>query len=107
MPSRVLEERSRGSVFTVLQLRVHPALMALRERLAAQKEARSQVELTYVTSRGPWYRYSWKGRPEKSGGLATNIGIHFFDLLLWLFGRVDRSEVHYRDDHLIAGFLAR
>ncbi len=99
-----LEERSAGNVYTVLQLRVHPSLLALRERLQ-KSEARSQVELTYCTSRGPWYHYSWKGDIEKSGGLATNIGIHFFDLLIWLFGGVQTNEVQYRDDLRVAGFL--
>ena len=57
-----------------------------------------QVELTYITSRGPWYRYSWKGDADRSGGIATNIGIHFFDLLMWLFGSAERSQVHLRQD---------
>lgn len=99
-----LEERSRGNVYTILQLRVHPSLVALRERLATRTE-RSKVDLTYVTSRGPWYHYSWKGDEEKSGGLATNIGIHFFDLLIWLFGGVQMSEVQHRDGDKVAGFL--
>ena len=99
-----LEERSRGEVFTILQLRVHPSLLALRERLQSRTD-RSQVDLTYVTSRGPWYHYSWKGDEEKSGGLATNIGIHFFDLLIWLFGKVQTSEVQHRDGDKVAGFL--
>ena len=64
---------------------------------------RSKVDLTYVTSRGPWYHYSWKGDEEKSGGLATNIGIHFFDLLIWLFGGVQTSEVQHRDGDKVAG----
>ncbi len=99
-----LEERSQGNVYTILQLRVHPSLLALRERLASSTERR-KVDLTYVTSRGPWYHYSWKGDEEKSGGLATNIGIHFFDLLIWLFGGVQTSEVHHRDTDKVAGFL--
>ena len=99
-----LEERSQGNVYTILQLRVHPSLLALRERLANRTD-RCKVDLTYVTSRGPWYHYSWKGDEEKSGGLATNIGIHFFDLLLWLFGEVQTTEVHHRDGSKVAGFL--
>ncbi len=101
-----LESTSRGRVFVVLQLRVHPPLVELRDRLLSQSaNGRSRVSVTYVTSRGPWYRYSWKGDPEKSGGLATNIGVHFFDLLIWLFGAVQRSEVHHRDEHRVAGAL--
>jgi UDP-N-acetyl-2-amino-2-deoxyglucuronate dehydrogenase len=95
------------AVHTVLQLRVHPDLVALRERLRAPATngRRHRVRLSYVTSRGTWYRYSWKGDPQRSGGLATNIGIHFFDLLLWLFGEVVRSEVHLADERRTAGFL--
>ena len=101
-----LEEETGGRISTVLQLRVHPALIALRERLAADTSGtRHQVVLTYVTARGPWYHVSWKGSPERSGGLATNIGVHFFDLLLWLFGGVRRSEVHLREQTRAAGFL--
>jgi UDP-N-acetyl-2-amino-2-deoxyglucuronate dehydrogenase len=63
------------------------------------------VLLTYITPRGPWYQFSWKGDPQKSGGIATNIGIHFFDLLIWLFGKVERSEVHLSEENKMAGFL--
>lgn len=76
-------------IFTILQLRVHPKLVQLREKLlAAPSNKKQEVQLTYVTARGIWYHYSWKGVETKSGGVATNIGIHFFDLLLWLFGGV-------------------
>ena len=102
-----LAEEYGRSVYTVLQLRVHPSLVELRERLRAEgaNGRRHRVRLSYVTSRGTWYRYSWKGDPQKSGGLATNIGIHFFDLLLWLFGDVVRSEVHLADPERTAGVL--
>ncbi len=100
-----LEEEYGRRVFTVLQLRVHPALLALRERIAAQPDRRFQVRLTYITSRGTWYRYSWKGDRAKSGGVATNIGIHFFDLLLWLFGGVQRSAVHVNEADRIGGTM--
>ena len=101
-----LEEETGQRVFTILQLRVHPALIELRERLAADTTGRRhQVVLSYITSRGPWYRYSWKGDGGKSGGIATNIGIHFFDLLMWLFGGVDRSQVHLRQDERAAGAI--
>ncbi|MBN1879704.1 Gfo/Idh/MocA family oxidoreductase [bacterium] len=101
-----LEEEYDTNIFTVLQLRVHPALVALREHLhQTLKDKRHQVELTYITSRGPWYHGSWKGREEKSGGLVLNIGIHFFDLLIWLFGNPALSEVHLRSEEKAAGYL--
>lgn len=99
-----LEEKTGRKVYTVLQLRVHPALLALRERLQAAGGARDVV-LTYVTGRGRWYLKSWKGDVEKSGGLATNIGVHFFDLLYWFFGPAGCIEVHERTDTVMAGFL--
>jgi UDP-N-acetyl-2-amino-2-deoxyglucuronate dehydrogenase len=89
-----LEAETGGRVFTVLQLRTHPQLIALHERLRAEAaKGRRRVDLTYVTSRGPWYQASWKGSEEKSGGIATNIGIHLFDLLIWLFGSPGKSVV--------------
>lgn len=101
-----LEAEYGRRVWTVLQLRVHPALIALRERLrAGQAGRRYQVRLMYVTSRGQWYHYSWKGDIEKSGGVTTNIGIHFFDFLLWCFGGVRRSDVRQRDAERAAGSL--
>lgn len=101
-----LERETGGRVHTVLQLRVHPALIALRERLLGQQGRRHAVKLRYVTSRGRWYHSSWKGSVERSGGLVTNIGIHFFDLLLWLFGQVDVSEVHLLEERRASGRLA-
>ncbi len=90
-----LEAEYGHRVYSVLQLRLHPSLIALKEGLSARPAGRKHdVCLTYVTSRGPWYLTSWKGNVERSGGLATNIGIHFFDMLLWLFGPVELSEVH-------------
>ena len=100
-----LERESGRRVYTVLQLRVHPAILALRERLAAAGDKLHDVTLTYCAPRGRWYRYSWKGDEEKSGGVATNIGIHFYDLLLWLFGRVQSSRVHVADGNRLAGAL--
>ncbi len=99
-----LEGETGGRVYTVLQLRVHPELVALRQRLAHDLRRR-RVVLTYVTARGPWYRYSWKGDSERSGGIATNIGIHLFDLLMWLFGGVDRCELHLAEPTRMAGAL--
>jgi UDP-N-acetyl-2-amino-2-deoxyglucuronate dehydrogenase len=101
-----LERETGARVHTVLQLRLHPDLMALRARLQQDPSSRPHdVCLTYVTARGRWYDVSWKGSDERSGGIVTNIGIHLFDLLLWLFGSVTRSEVHRRDERSIAGFL--
>jgi UDP-N-acetyl-2-amino-2-deoxyglucuronate dehydrogenase len=99
-----LERETGRRVATVLQLRVHPQLMALRERVRASNR-RHQVSLTYITSRGPWYDISWKGHEDRSGGIVTNIGIHFFDLLGWLFGAVQKSEVHVREANRAAGAL--
>ncbi len=100
-----LERETGRRVYTVLQLRLHPSLKALREEVIASSERRHAVCLTYITARGPWYRYSWKGNEAQSGGLATNIGIHFFDLLVWLFGHARRVEVHRREPDRMAGFL--
>jgi UDP-N-acetyl-2-amino-2-deoxyglucuronate dehydrogenase len=100
-----IEEETGGRVATLLQLRVHPALLALRARIEAEPDRRHEVDLTYLTSRGPWYQVSWKGSKDHSGGVATNIGIHFFDLLLWLFGSVVKSEVHLNSSNRVAGFL--
>jgi UDP-N-acetyl-2-amino-2-deoxyglucuronate dehydrogenase len=101
-----LEAETGRRVFTILQLRVHPVLIAIKERLKAENtDTKHEVVLTYVTSRGGWYQVSWKGSEEQSGGVATNIGIHFFDLLMWLFGPVETSEVHLRDPRRMAGAL--
>ena len=99
-------EREHGQrVWTILQLRVHPALVALKAAIDAAPDRRHAVRLTYVTRRGTWYRYSWKGDAARSGGVATNIGIHFFDLLQWLFGPVRQHAVHLREPERVAGRL--
>lgn len=101
-----LEEIYGKKVNTILQLRVHPALMQLKEEIdKTKKKTKREVNLTYITSRGLWYHFSWKGIKEKSGGIGTNIGIHFFDLLMWLFGDVQSSVVHYSDQYKMGGFL--
>lgn len=102
-----LEHESGRKVNTVLQLRVHPALIALREKLLAERNPskKHEVVLTYITSRGAWYLVSWKGQTDRSGGLATNIGIHFFDLLIWLFGPVQTNEVHVSNPLRTGGYL--
>jgi UDP-N-acetyl-2-amino-2-deoxyglucuronate dehydrogenase len=101
-----LERETGQRVCTVLQLRLHPALVAFRERLRTRPGKRHVVQLAYLTARGRWYDVSWKGVEERSGGIVTNIGIHFFDLLVWLFGPVQRSEVHLREAKRAAGTLA-
>ena len=102
-----LEHETGRRVFTVLQLRLHPDLIALRERLLAERPSTPhKVSLTYVTARGSWYDVSWKGREDRSGGIVTNIGIHFFDLLTWLFGDVRASELHLRETKRMAGWMA-
>ena len=100
-----LEAETGRRIATVLQLRLHPALLALKATLdgASAGTGRHDVVLTYITSRGPWYHVSWKGVGERSGGVATNIGVHFFDLLIWLFGPVESSEVHLREQARMAG----
>ncbi|MCB0841173.1 MAG: Gfo/Idh/MocA family oxidoreductase [Bacteroidetes bacterium] len=101
-----LEAESPGRIYNVLQLRVHESIIELKKKLDAQKpEKKYQVELTYITSRGPWYHYSWKGNTDKSGGIATNIGIHFFDMLSWLFGEVEHSELYLSEPKKMSGLL--
>jgi UDP-N-acetyl-2-amino-2-deoxyglucuronate dehydrogenase len=102
-----LSEESGRRICTVLQLRVHPALEALRDRIhTAPAGARHQVSLDYVTRRGAWYLHSWKGDETRSGGLAMNIGVHLFDLLVWLFGPADQVVVHQREATHLQGELA-
>lgn len=101
-----IEQESGRTVNTILQLRVHPALIALRETLQHDAPTvKHEVNLTYITSRGPWYMNSWKGNLERSGGVATNVGIHFFDLLVWLFGGVESNQVHYSGSTKTGGYL--
>ncbi|MDD5673985.1 MAG: Gfo/Idh/MocA family oxidoreductase [Chitinivibrionales bacterium] len=106
-PLQELEEEYGKKIFTVLQLRVHPVIVALKKKLAQEKSTgkKPDIVLTYITSRGAWYLSSWKGQEEHSGGLATNIGIHFFDMLMWLFGPAEFSEVHIADERKTAGYL--
>jgi UDP-N-acetyl-2-amino-2-deoxyglucuronate dehydrogenase len=105
-PLQDLEHETGARVFNVLQLRVHPKLVALRQRLQSSPiQHQYDVLLTYVTARGPWYDVSWKGSTEKSGGVATNIGIHFFDLMLWLFGDVVGVRMYVSDERRASGFI--
>ncbi|HTF21187.1 MAG TPA: Gfo/Idh/MocA family oxidoreductase [Chryseolinea sp.] len=96
-----IEHETGGKVNTILQLRLHPSINALREKVrAAGPDKTYKVKLTYITSRGHWYQSSWKGDNAKAGGIATNIGIHFFDMLMWIFGAPEEVEVSaYRPDH--------
>jgi UDP-N-acetyl-2-amino-2-deoxyglucuronate dehydrogenase len=101
-----LEQDSGRRIYTVLQLRVHPSLIALREKLLRNDVGhKHEIVLTYITSRGRWYLVSWKGQPDRSGGLATNIGVHFYDLLIWLFGKVEHSEVHFANQNKTGGYI--
>lgn len=103
---QALEEETGRRIFTVLQLRVHPALLKLKADLEkGSLSHKHEVILTYVTARGPWYHVSWKGDEQKSGGIAVNIGIHFFDLLLWLFGEAEEVRVHHADEQRMSGFI--
>lgn len=101
-----LEYKTGKRVYTVLQLRLHPTLIALKKTLWLSKQtSKADVSLTYITRRGNWYASSWKSSIEKSGGLAMNIGIHFFDILLWLFGDCSKSELHLFRSEKMAGCL--
>ncbi len=100
-------ERDTGrKVNTILQLRVHPAIVALREKVqASPKNHKHEVDLTYITSRGNWYLQSWKGDEKKSGGIATNIGVHFFDMLHFIFGKLQQNQVHHSANTKAGGYL--
>jgi UDP-N-acetyl-2-amino-2-deoxyglucuronate dehydrogenase len=101
-----LERESGKSVFNILQLRLHPSIVALKNKMDREpKDRKVDVDLTYITSRGRWYFISWKGDVHKSGGIATNIGIHFFDMLIWIFGPVQQNIVHLLTHDKAAGFL--
>jgi UDP-N-acetyl-2-amino-2-deoxyglucuronate dehydrogenase len=99
-----LEAETNHRINTILQLRVHPALIQLKQSLEADGTQHDAV-LTYITSRGPWYHVSWKGQQDKSGGVATNIGVHFFDLLLWLFGPAANLRVYHSSSKCMSGFI--
>jgi UDP-N-acetyl-2-amino-2-deoxyglucuronate dehydrogenase len=101
-----LEQESGKRIFTILQLRLHPAIIALRERIAAGPAGKVyDVKLNYITSRGKWYHISWKGDLAHSGGIATNIGIHFFDMLTWIFGDIKENNVTIHEHDQAGGKL--
>ncbi len=100
-----IEAETGKKVFTVLQLRYHPAILALKQEIEAAGDQVFEIDLSYITTRGKWYLRSWKGDVKKSGGVATNIGIHFFDMITWIFGNVKENIVHHYGPDMAAGFL--
>jgi len=101
-----IENETGRQIYNVLQLRLHPSIIALKEKIDRAPAGRvHDIDLTYITSRGHWYRISWKGNQQKSGGVATNIGVHFFDMLTWIFGPVRENIVHISEESRAAGFL--
>lgn len=103
---REIEEETGQKIYNILQLRLHESVIALKEKIEnGPADKIYDVDLGYITSRGHWYYTSWKGESEKSGGIATNIGVHFFDMLLWLFGGVKESVVHQHTHDRAAGYL--
>ncbi|SHF45227.1 UDP-N-acetyl-2-amino-2-deoxyglucuronate dehydrogenase [Mariniphaga anaerophila] len=100
-----IEAETGKRVFTVLQLRYHPTILALKKEIDKAGDKMYDIDLSYITTRGNWYLKSWKGDVKKSGGVATNIGIHFFDMITWIFGGVKENIVHHYDAHKAAGFL--
>lgn len=101
-----IEEDTGRRINSILQLRLHPAIVALRERMStAPTDRKVEVDLTYITSRGNWYLRSWKGEDDKSGGIATNIGVHFYDMLHFVYGKLQQNVVHLRTPTKAAGYL--
>lgn len=101
-----MEKDTGKKINTILQLRLHPSIIALRDSVNSKsKDKKHDVDLTYVTSRGPWYLQSWKGNEKKSGGIATNIGVHFYDMLHFVFGGLQKNVVHHSSETKAAGFL--
>jgi UDP-N-acetyl-2-amino-2-deoxyglucuronate dehydrogenase len=101
-----IEQETGKKIYTILQLRHHPSIVALKEKIDKGPTGKIyNIELTYITSRGNWYHRSWKGNMEKSGGIATNIGVHFFDMLSWIFGKCTENIVHRSENDRAAGFL--
>jgi len=100
-----IENDTGRRISTILQLRLHPAIKALKEKVAASPQNDIAIDLSYITSRGRWYHSSWKGDESKSGGVATNIGVHLFDMLVHVFGPATRNIVHLRQPERAAGYL--
>lgn len=103
---KLIEKETGQRVWNILQLRHHDAIVNLKDRIANSKhDDKYEVELTYITSRGKWYLQSWKGDPRKSFGVATNIGVHFFDMLHYVFGKLEKNIIHYSSEYKAAGYL--
>ncbi|QOP45847.1 Gfo/Idh/MocA family protein [Sulfurimonas paralvinellae] len=106
---KVIEEETGKKVYNILQLRLHPSIIALKEKvnkeLAKNPNKMYDIDLTYLTSRGKWYFVSWKGNEAKSGGIASNIGVHFYDMLCWIFGDVEENIVHIKTADTNAGYF--
>ncbi|MBB5021960.1 UDP-N-acetyl-2-amino-2-deoxyglucuronate dehydrogenase [Desulfurispira natronophila] len=101
-----IEQESEKKIYTILQLRLHPSVTMLKHEIASKlPRKKHEIDLTYITSRGNWYLQSWKGDSKKSGGIATNIGIHFFDMLYFVFGGVQENILHYSIETKAAGYL--
>jgi UDP-N-acetyl-2-amino-2-deoxyglucuronate dehydrogenase len=100
------EKETGQRIYNVLQLRLHPSIIALKEKVQnGDPNKIYDIDLSYITSRGKWYHFSWKGDESKSGGVATNIGVHFYDMLGWIFGEVKQNVVHLREKSKAAGYL--
>lgn len=106
---KIIQEETGKQVFNILQLRLHPSIIELKEYVTTEVAKNPgkvfEVDLTYLTSRGHWYFTSWKGDEHKSGGIATNIGVHFFDMLGWVFGSIKKNETHLKQVDANAGYL--
>ena len=106
---KIIEKETGRRVYNILQLRLHPSIIALKERVQKELEQNPDkiydIDLTYLTSRGKWYFESWKGKEEKSGGIASNIGVHFYDMLVWIFGEVEENVVHIKTPYANAGYF--
>jgi len=104
---KIIEEETGQKVYNILQLRLHPSIIALKEKVAKElvenPHKKYDIDLTYLTSRGKWYFVSWKGDEDKSGGIASNIGVHFYDMLTWIFGEVEENVVHVKTADCNAG----
>jgi len=100
-----IEKETGKKVNTILQLRLHPSIIKLKQEIEQNPSKVYDIDLTYITSRGNWYYFSWKGDIQKSGGIATNIGIHFFDMLIWLFGSVQEQKLYLSKPNKASGFI--
>ena len=101
-----IEKETGKNIYNILQLRLHPSVIELKKKIeAAPKDKVFDIDLSYLTSRGHWYYTSWKGNKEKSGGVASNIGVHFYDMWMWIFGSVKQNIVHLHTHDRAAGYL--